>query len=184
MPSRKTKLSTLSTKNHFLRTGHASLQSSFRRHRSNGSGDGYAEGGGGGPAPLRLSDPRRGWTRGPGRRRNSTHPLGKETFSGSLFQPENEWNPKVLKLNWRFYLNVFNFSVWLHNEAIYNLIQQICRMTCKKLNNKLNKWLQNEAMTGTVHTQNPTYSRLTLALLEDSGWYVPNYDMVNVANLL
>lgn len=29
-------------------------------------------------------------------------------------------------------------------------------------------------MTGT-HTQNPVYSRLTLALLEDSGWYRPNY---------
>ncbi len=37
---------------------------------------------------------------------------------------------------------------------------------------------QNEAMTGTVHTQNPAYSRLTFALLEDSGWYFPNYDMV------
>jgi hypothetical protein len=35
-------------------------------------------------------------------------------------------------------------------------------------------------MTGTVHTQNPTYSRLTLALLEDSGWYLPNYEMVNL----
>jgi leishmanolysin-like peptidase len=34
--------------------------------------------------------------------------------------------------------------------------------------------LQNEAMTGT-HTQNPVYSRLTLALLEDSGWYRANY---------
>ncbi|VDK67351.1 unnamed protein product, partial [Onchocerca ochengi] len=33
---------------------------------------------------------------------------------------------------------------------------------------------ENEAMTGT-HTQNPVYSRLTLALLEDSGWYKPNY---------
>ena len=44
--------------------------------------------------------------------------------------------------------------------------------TCKSL------YLQNEAMTGTVHTQNPTYSRLTLALLEDSGWYLPNYEMV------
>ncbi|KIH50847.1 hypothetical protein ANCDUO_19071 [Ancylostoma duodenale] len=30
-------------------------------------------------------------------------------------------------------------------------------------------------MTGT-HTQNPVYSRLTLALLEDSGWYKPNYE--------
>ncbi|EPB80257.1 hypothetical protein ANCCEY_00659 [Ancylostoma ceylanicum] len=34
---------------------------------------------------------------------------------------------------------------------------------------------ENEAMTGT-HTQNPVYSRLTLALLEDSGWYKPNYE--------
>lgn len=34
---------------------------------------------------------------------------------------------------------------------------------------------QNEAMTGTVHTAQPAYSRLTLALLEDSGWYLPDY---------
>jgi len=34
---------------------------------------------------------------------------------------------------------------------------------------------QNEAMTGTVHTSQPVYSRLTLALLEDSGWYLPDY---------
>ena len=33
-------------------------------------------------------------------------------------------------------------------------------------------------MTGTVHTQNPAYSRLTFALLEDSGWYLPNYELV------
>eukprot|EP00095_Tigriopus_kingsejongensis_P010307 maker-scaffold148_size310697-snap-gene-2.12 protein:Tk10307 transcript:maker-scaffold148_size310697-snap-gene-2.12-mRNA-1 annotation:"conserved hypothetical protein" len=36
---------------------------------------------------------------------------------------------------------------------------------------------QNEAMTGTVHTQNPVYSRMTFALLEDSGWYIPNYNL-------
>ncbi|KAK0419928.1 hypothetical protein QR680_014408 [Steinernema hermaphroditum] len=35
---------------------------------------------------------------------------------------------------------------------------------------------ENEAMTGT-HTQNPVYSRLTLALLEDSGWYKANYEI-------
>ncbi|KAF6217234.1 hypothetical protein GE061_001588 [Apolygus lucorum] len=35
---------------------------------------------------------------------------------------------------------------------------------------------ENEAMTGT-HTQNPVYSRLTLALMEDTGWYSANYDM-------
>ena len=31
-------------------------------------------------------------------------------------------------------------------------------------------------MTGT-HTQNPVYSRLTLALMEDTGWYRANYSM-------
>lgn len=31
-------------------------------------------------------------------------------------------------------------------------------------------------MTGT-HTQNPVYSRLTLALMEDTGWYKANYSM-------
>jgi len=31
-------------------------------------------------------------------------------------------------------------------------------------------------MTGT-HTQNPVYSRLTFALMEDTGWYKPNYEL-------
>ncbi|KAB7506187.1 Leishmanolysin-like peptidase [Armadillidium nasatum] len=35
---------------------------------------------------------------------------------------------------------------------------------------------ENEAMTGT-HTQNPVYSRITLALMEDTGWYYANYYM-------
>lgn len=43
---------------------------------------------------------------------------------------------------------------------------------------------QNEAMTGTVHTKNPVYSRITFALLEDSGWYLPNYDMVRLNRVL
>lgn len=33
---------------------------------------------------------------------------------------------------------------------------------------------ENEAMTGT-HTQNSVYSRLTLAVLQDTGWYVANF---------
>ncbi|KAL3278658.1 hypothetical protein HHI36_016195 [Cryptolaemus montrouzieri] len=33
---------------------------------------------------------------------------------------------------------------------------------------------ENEAMTGT-HTQNPIISRITLALMEDTGWYTANY---------
>lgn len=35
---------------------------------------------------------------------------------------------------------------------------------------------ENEAMTGT-HTQNPIISRITLALMEDTGWYRANYSM-------
>lgn len=37
---------------------------------------------------------------------------------------------------------------------------------------------ENEAMTGT-HTQNPAYSRLTLALMEDSGWYRADYGLAD-----
>jgi len=34
---------------------------------------------------------------------------------------------------------------------------------------------QNEAMTGTVNTAAPVYTSMTFALLEDSGWYFPDY---------
>ncbi|XP_059612345.1 leishmanolysin-like peptidase isoform X1 [Phlebotomus argentipes] len=37
---------------------------------------------------------------------------------------------------------------------------------------------ENEAMTGT-HTQSPVFSRITLALMEDSGWYKANYSMAS-----
>lgn len=35
---------------------------------------------------------------------------------------------------------------------------------------------ENEAMTGT-YTQHPVFSRITLALMEDTGWYKANYKM-------
>ncbi|XP_072402346.1 leishmanolysin-like peptidase [Diabrotica undecimpunctata] len=38
--------------------------------------------------------------------------------------------------------------------------------------------LENEAMTG-IHTQNPIISRITLALMEDTGWYIANYSMAD-----
>ncbi|MBZ3874836.1 Leishmanolysin-like peptidase [Sciurus carolinensis] len=45
---------------------------------------------------------------------------------------------------------------------------------------ELNHWekrlLENEAMTGS-HTQNRVLSRITLALMEDTGWYKANYSM-------
>ncbi|XP_064471791.1 leishmanolysin-like peptidase isoform X2 [Ornithodoros turicata] len=48
---------------------------------------------------------------------------------------------------------------------------------------KLTHWekrlFENEAMTGT-HTQNPVYSRITLALMEDTGWYIPNYEQAQL----
>ncbi|XP_049813368.1 leishmanolysin-like peptidase [Schistocerca nitens] len=40
---------------------------------------------------------------------------------------------------------------------------------------------ENEAMTGT-HTQNPVYSRITLALMEDTGWYRANYSVAQLLN--
>lgn len=36
-------------------------------------------------------------------------------------------------------------------------------------------------MTGT-HTQSPVFSRITLALMEDSGWYKVNYSMASPLN--
>ncbi|XP_051841446.1 LOW QUALITY PROTEIN: leishmanolysin-like peptidase [Antechinus flavipes] len=48
------------------------------------------------------------------------------------------------------------------------------------LGTELNHWekrlLENEAMTGS-HTQNRVLSRITLALMEDTGWYKANYSM-------
>uniref|UniRef100_A0A8C5MYD8 Leishmanolysin-like peptidase n=1 Tax=Leptobrachium leishanense TaxID=445787 RepID=A0A8C5MYD8_9ANUR len=45
---------------------------------------------------------------------------------------------------------------------------------------EMNHWekrlLENEAMTGS-HTQNRVFSRITLALMEDTGWYRANYSM-------
>ncbi|XP_038046399.1 leishmanolysin-like peptidase [Patiria miniata] len=44
-----------------------------------------------------------------------------------------------------------------------------------KLTHFEKRLLENEAMTGT-HTHERVFSRLTLAVLEDTGWYQPNYD--------
>lgn len=37
---------------------------------------------------------------------------------------------------------------------------------------------ENEAMTGT-YTQNPVFSRITFALMEDTGWYKANYSLAD-----
>lgn len=40
-------------------------------------------------------------------------------------------------------------------------------------------WVQNEAMTG-VFTFDPVFSRLSLAVMEDSGWYSVDYSSANI----
>lgn len=44
--------------------------------------------------------------------------------------------------------------------------------------NSISFLLISLAMTGT-HTQSPVFSRITLALMEDSGWYKANYSMAS-----
>ncbi|KAJ8352702.1 hypothetical protein SKAU_G00241780 [Synaphobranchus kaupii] len=48
------------------------------------------------------------------------------------------------------------------------------------LGTEFNHWekrlLENEAMTGS-HTQNRVFSRITLAIMEDTGWYRANYSL-------
>ncbi|XP_057709476.1 leishmanolysin-like peptidase isoform X1 [Corythoichthys intestinalis] len=50
---------------------------------------------------------------------------------------------------------------------------------------ELNHWekrlLENEAMTGS-HTQNRVFSRMTLAIMEDTGWYRANYSLAETLN--
>ena len=54
-----------------------------------------------------------------------------------------------------------------------------------RLGTALTHWekraFENEAMTGT-HTQNPVYSRITLALMEDTGWYKARMEMAQPLN--
>ena len=38
-------------------------------------------------------------------------------------------------------------------------------------------------MTPNSDNENPVISRITLALFEDSGWYLPNYDLVCLLNI-
>ena len=62
-----------------------------------------------------------------------------------------------------------------------NIIVQCCQIELLKVGHTVYFFFQifqNEAMTGT-HTQNPIYSRITMALMEDTGWYLPNYDMAD-----
>ena len=61
----------------------------------------------------------------------------------------------------------------LFGQTILNSAEGKILCCCLLINENV---LQNEAMTGT-HTQNPVYSRMTLALMEDTGWYLPNYEL-------
>ena len=100
-------------------------------------------------------------------------------FNQTRYKISPEENPTIFIINLIFNIHTKNaFSFTVKNQSnLLTIFDFFCSFlirikSCKSL------YLQNEAMTGTVHTQNPTYSRLTLALLEDSGWYLPNYEMV------
>uniref|UniRef100_A0A8D8WJ44 Leishmanolysin-like peptidase n=3 Tax=Cacopsylla melanoneura TaxID=428564 RepID=A0A8D8WJ44_9HEMI len=96
----------------------------------------------------------------------------------------------VLRPNWTIHGGVVNKTVQV--MVTPKVVQEVRRhFNCSTLEGAeledqgeegtaLTHWekrvFENEAMTGT-HTQNPVYSRLTLALMEDTGWYTSNYSM-------
>ncbi|KAG8291644.1 hypothetical protein J6590_055212 [Homalodisca vitripennis] len=105
-----------------------------------------------------------------------------------------QWSEKVIQTvvrrNWRVHGGVVDREVQL--MVTPRVVQEVRdHFNCSTLEGAeledqgeegtaLTHWekrvFENEAMTGT-HTQNPVYSRLTLALMEDTGWYRANYSM-------
>lgn len=96
---------------------------------------------------------------------------------------------KVVRPNWKIHGGSINKVSWV--MVTPRVVEEVRRhFNCSYLEGaemedqgedgtRLTHWekrlFENEAMTGT-HTQNPVYSRITLALMEDTGWYLPNYD--------
>ncbi|XP_029822205.3 leishmanolysin-like peptidase [Ixodes scapularis] len=96
---------------------------------------------------------------------------------------------KVMRTNWKIHGGSISKISWI--MVTPRVVEEARRhFNCSYLEGaevedqgedgtRLTHWekrlFENEAMTGT-HTQNPVYSRITLALMEDTGWYLPNYD--------
>lgn len=75
---------------------------------------------------------------------------------------------------WKFIIDF----LWHRMRSIYMFIHILYYFTISKTYVQeyffLEKCLQNEAMTGT-HTQNSVFSRITFAMMEDTGWYRADY---------
>ncbi|XP_046600078.1 leishmanolysin-like peptidase isoform X1 [Neodiprion lecontei] len=117
---------------------------------------------------------------------------GKPTLNEKL--QTHQWSENTIKTISRPGWQVHGGSVERHMQMIVtpNVQKEVRRhFNCDKLEGAeledqgedgtaLTHWekrvFENEAMTGT-HTQNPVYSRITLALMEDTGWYSANYSM-------
>lgn len=132
-------------------------------------------------------------------RDNQTNPLtprhpdtGKPTLNEKL--QTYQWSDKIIKTiqrpNWMVRGGVI--SRIMHMVVTPRVVEEVrSHFDCPDLEGAeledqgeegtaLTHWekraFENEAMTGT-HTHNPIISRLTLALMEDTGWYKPNYSM-------
>lgn len=127
----------------------------------------------------------------------SNHPPYNSTLH--LYQPSERVIRRVDRPNWLLQSGHKNHSVWM--IVTPRVVEEVRRhFNCSTLegaeledqliNGKtladgvidgtaFTHWekrvFENEAMTGT-YTQNPVISRITLALMEDTGWYSVNYD--------
>lgn len=105
----------------------------------------------------------------------------------------HKWSDRVMKKitrhDWKIHGGSMSKVFWI--MVTPRVVEEVRRhFNCSRLEGaemedqgedgtRLTHWekriFENEAMTGT-HTQNPVYSRITLALMEDTGWYLPNYN--------
>ncbi|XP_071471351.1 leishmanolysin-like peptidase isoform X3 [Marmota flaviventris] len=108
------------------------------------------------------------------------HALG---FSAGLFAFYHDKDGNPLTSRFADGLPPFNYSL-----GLYQWSDKVVRKVERSWNIRDNKIVRhtvyllvtprvvNEAMTGS-HTQNRVLSRITLALMEDTGWYKANYSM-------
>ncbi|KFO33103.1 Leishmanolysin-like peptidase [Fukomys damarensis] len=108
------------------------------------------------------------------------HALG---FSAGLFAFYRDKDGNPLTSRFADGLPPFNYSL-----GLYQWSEKVVRKVERSWNIRDNKTVRhpvyllvtpqvvNEAMTGS-HTQNRVLSRITLALMEDTGWYRANYSM-------
>ncbi|MEQ2212897.1 hypothetical protein XENOCAPTIV_006599 [Xenoophorus captivus] len=106
------------------------------------------------------------------------HALG---FSAGLFAFYHDDEGKPLTPRFASGLPAFNESLGLYqwSEAVIRRVSRLWDIRGGEMVRHHVHVLvtpRNEAMTGS-HTQNRVFSRLTLAIMEDSGWYRANYSL-------